>query len=190
MNCKNISSIDTKNFISVKIEIKYKYEFNIIITMNLNLNRRLKRLEDICATQPLEEYYNIQNTNDRKLKISYIRTSQHKISLGIYFEKSRFYDFLGLPQEVSRIIFEYAPTIIDIKVEIDFSNDYPFIQPNYSLIQIEHNHPNTPINLEEYYKYIIDNHNYQYSKYWSPAILIDRDILDFVRKVNHFEYLV
>jgi len=158
--------------------------------MMINLHRRLKRLEDICATQTLEEYYNIQNTNNCKLKISYIRTTPYTILLHIHFEKSRFYDFLNLPLEVSRIISEYAPTTISIRVGITFPNDYPFNQTVYSLINVDHSIPNIPMNLEEYYKYIVDNHNYQYSKYWSPAILIDRDILDFVRKVNHFEYLV
>jgi hypothetical protein len=97
---------------------------------------------------------------------------------------------MNLPKELSRIISEYLPTKITICIEILFPNNYPFIQPTYSLMNVEHNVPNLPINLKDYCEYIVDNHNAQYKHYWSPAIEIDKDILDFVRKINHFEYLV
>jgi hypothetical protein len=45
------------------------------------------------------------------------------------------------------------------------------------------------INLYEYYKYIVDSHNEIMKHSWSPAIKIDVDILYFILKINHFEYL-
>ena len=158
--------------------------------MNCNIrNKRVKRFEEICHTKLLEDYYGIKNTDTRKLKIKHLRTRPNKIYLDICFENARYYDFINLPQELSRIISEYVPTVINIRIEIAFPNDYPFRRPIYSLMNVEHNVSNSPVILEEYYKYIVDNHNAQYKHYWSPVIEIQKDILDFIRKINHFEYL-
>jgi len=154
------------------------------------MNIRTTRFEQICHTKMLEDYYGIQNTATRKLKINHVLTQPNKIILNICFENARYYDFINLPQEISRIISEYVPTVIKIRVEIAFPNNYPFKQSIYSFMNVEHNLSNSPVNLEEYYKYVVDNHNAQYRHYWSPAIEIDKDILDFVRKINHFDYLV
>jgi hypothetical protein len=46
------------------------------------------------------------------------------------------------------------------------------------------------MDLTEYYKEIIQKHNEQYQHYWSPATDIEQDILDFLRKINHFDVLL
>lgn len=154
-------------------------------------NRRVYRLDQLSHNNhSLENYYDIKNTHNHKLKITHIRSEINKLELHIYFENYRRYDFANLPEELSLIICEYIPTVIFIRVEICFPNDYPYKPPIYSMINIDHNVSNPPINLEDYYKYIIDNHNEQYKHYWTPVLLIEKDILDFIRKVNHFEYLL
>ena len=133
----------------------------------------------------LEEYYGISN----KIKLKHNRIG-NKIKLNIYFKKSNRYEFIELPREINNIISEYTPVFISINLEITFPIDYPMNNPIFSFVNIQNNLSNPPINLEEYYKYIITNHNEQYKKYWSPAISIPVHILDFIQKINHFEYLI
>ena len=146
-------------------------------------DRRLNKFEQ--NYHDLEDYYGISN-----FKLTHNRTG-NKIKLNIYyFKKSRHYEFIELPSEINNIISEYTPVFISINLEIIFPNDYPMRNPIFSFINIENNVSNSPINLEEYYKYIINNHNEQYKKYWSPAISIPVNILDFIQKINHFEYII
>ena len=173
--------------------------------MNINIERRIHRFEEeICHNNSLEDYYGIQNNNNNnnnnndndndnnntQLKIKYTRKETNKIELKIQIEKSQHYEFMNLPEEINSLISEYCTTIIHIQLELLFPDNYPFMQPNYSFVNVKHNISNPPINIEEYYKYIIDNHNNLYKRDWSPAIHISVDILEFIQKINHFEYLL
>jgi len=158
--------------------------------MNINIERRITSFEKFCHNNPLEQYYGIQNNNNTQLKIKHVRKEPNKIELNIQFEKYQHYDFIHLPEEINNLISEYCTTIIYIRLEIFFPDNYPFMQPNYSFVKVKHNISNPPINIEEYYKYIIDNHNKQYEINWSPAITIGVDILYFIQRINHFEYLL
>jgi hypothetical protein len=46
------------------------------------------------------------------------------------------------------------------------------------------------LDLFDYYQNIIYNHNLQYFNYWTPVTDIEKDIIDFIRKINHFEILI
>jgi hypothetical protein len=153
--------------------------------MNIGMLSRFNRFETIC-NQPLDKYFGLQHNYD-KFDILPTRTND-KIELLIRVEKKYYYDFGSLPTDMSRVISEYLSKFIYICVEITFPYDYPFKPPKYALLYTKHN-LNVPINLENYYKGIVINHNLQYKRDWSPAIEIVKDILDFIRKINHFEYL-
>jgi ubiquitin-protein ligase len=153
-------------------------------------NRRLNRFEEKFNIISLQDYYGLKNDNNNKFTINYNRTEKNNLKLDIYFEKARSYDFIDLPYEISNIISGLAATFIKIQLEIIFPENYPLCVPLLSFINIEHNISNSVINLELYYKYIIDNHNELYKKEWSPAIDISKMILDFIQKINHFEYLL
>jgi hypothetical protein len=111
--------------------------------------------------------------------------------LRIYFFKSEnIYNFNNLPIEIIREIQEYGKHFIDMEIDIYFPNKYPFIRPLWCLKNIIHNIKlEQPINIKNYYYNIINNHNNQNKKYWSPANEIEKDILGFIIKINHFEYL-
>ncbi len=147
---------------------------------------RFNRFETICK-QPLDQYFGLVH-NYNKFDILPSRTDINKLELLIQVEKKYYYDFVSLPSDISSVISEYLPQFIYICVEITFPHDYPFNPPNYKLLYTKHN-LNLPINVENYYKGIVINHNLQYKRDWSPAIEIVKDILDFISKINHFEYL-
>ena len=156
------------------------------------MNRRINRFEQICQNNSLEDYYGINNNDDTTLKIKHIRREMNRIELNISFKKHQYYDFKDLPREINIIISQYTTSFINIRLEIFFPEDYPFTPPNYSLVNVQHNISNSPINLDEYYEYIINKHNNEKfnSQNWSPAIEIAPDILEFIQKINHFEYIV
>ena len=149
---------------------------------------RFNRFETICK-EPLDQYFGLQHNYD-KFYIIPKKTDINKIELLIQVEKKCYYDFHSLPTDMSRVISDYLPHFIYICVEITFPSDYPFKPPKYKLLYTKHNLSNLYINLDNYYKGIVINHNLQYLRDWSPATDIIMDVLDFVRKINHFEYLL
>jgi hypothetical protein len=90
---------------------------------------------------------------------------------------------------INDIIATYATDIINIKIKINHYDDYPFKFPVWNLTTLLYN-IKYPLNLRDYYKYIIDNHNNRYKTDWSPAIGVEKDILEFISKINHFDYLI
>jgi hypothetical protein len=114
-----------------------------------------------------------------------------KITLNIqYYKNEKFYNFNNLPIEIIRQIQEYGDHFIDLEIDIYFPNQYPYRRPIWRLSNIKHNIKlEQPLSLKEYYNYIINNHNKKNKIYWSPATKIETDIVEFIQKINHFEYL-
>jgi hypothetical protein len=137
----------------------------------------------------IEKYFGINTINNSKLKISISKTT--KITLHIqYFKCENMYNFNNLPIEIIRQIQEYGNHFIDMEIDIYFPNQYPFIQPLWCLKNIKHNvKVQQLVDINEYYSNIINNHNKQNAASWSPATKIETDIVEFIRKINHFEYL-
>ena len=158
--------------------------------MNTTMNRRINDFQQLCQNHLLEDYYGIKNDNGKLTLHPVIVKETKKIELNINFEIFHYYDIIDLPEEISRVISEYLRKNINIRLEILFPNDYPFSKPFYSFINVDYKIPNPPVDIEEYYKYIINNHNEKYNREWSPAISITNDILDFIQKINHFEYIL
>jgi hypothetical protein len=95
-----------------------------------------------------------------------------------------------LPPEINGLIAEYLPSYITLNIRMDYTNTYPFDLPKWSLVSCDDRLASSLKNAEEYYKYIIDTHNSIYRSHnWSPAIDIDKDILQFMIRINHFEGL-
>lgn len=154
--------------------------------------RFLKRMVDLPPEVLLEKHFGIVNTNPNKQFSTYIQFLQpNELELNITYEKIYpFMDFEKLPPELSSVIHSYTTGRLSITASILYTSEYPFRPPIWSLIDVKHNTINTSLNLKDYYSYLIDNHNEQYSNDWSPAINYDIDILDFIQKINHFEYIV
>lgn len=96
------------------------------------------------------------------------------------------YEFASLPIELSNIIAEYNTYFVNLEIKITFPDSYPFCPPIWSLQEAKYN-VSIP---DDYYANIIENHNHHYEYDWSPAISIEKDILYFIQKINHFEYII
>jgi hypothetical protein len=94
-----------------------------------------------------------------------------------------------IPNEINEIIASYYNIdIIYLQIKIVLTPMYPFHPPEWLLLAVKNNFHHS-MNLHEYYQYIVDNHNQQYTHYWSPASDIEKDVVDFIRKINHFDLL-
>jgi|TARA_B110000093_G_scaffold88056_1_gene95327 hypothetical protein len=103
------------------------------------------------------------------------------------------YDFKHLPDEICDHIHNYLGEYIELTFQIKYSNtSFPFDPPIWGLYSITHNVNvlNGGLTIEDYYKYIVQNHNDQNERSWSPAISISADILTFITRVYPFEHIL
>ncbi len=95
-----------------------------------------------------------------------------------------------LPSEINDLIAEYLPSYITLELRMDYTPTYPFDNPRWSLLSVDDRLASSLKNAKEYYKYIINTHNTTYHQHnWSPATDIDKDILQFMIRINHFDSL-
>ena len=95
-----------------------------------------------------------------------------------------------LPPEINGLIAEYLPSYITLELRMYYTNTYPFDIPEWSLVYCDDRLASSLKNAKEYYRYIIHNHNSIYQNHnWSPATDIDKDILQFMIRINHFDSL-
>jgi hypothetical protein len=156
--------------------------------MNQVLERRCQRFTEINNTS-LKEYFGIIDTRQRKVNVDATHGNEGTIFTICFKEVNPMINIECLPLEIICEISSYLNCSLTIKTKITYPQDYPFDPPQWSLVCVQHN-MKSRLNLKEYYEYLIETHNNQYQLDWSPAIHINVDILDFVRKVNHFDYLI
>ena len=101
-------------------------------------------------------------------------------------------NYIGIPIEINSLIAQYIPTKYSIELifEIKYPTRHPYISPKWKLCNIIHNNFPTLVNLDDYYNYIVSEHN-KYNKLgWSITISIEKDVLRFISRINYFEYLL
>jgi ubiquitin-protein ligase len=130
------------------------------------------------------EYFGIDTLN-----INYSRTTTMSMQLDIRFVKKGEPFNFNLPIELIRLISSYSDHYVDISVKILFPKSYPFRPPVWLLKEVKHNIKHESLDIKKYYKHIVHNHNTEYGRYWYPSMSIEKNILMFIERVNHFEYL-
>lgn len=159
-----------------------------------NRGRRVNDFTNIINLHgSLEKYFGITNENGTEFKTKInIQTldgfNQFELNLDIIIiQNYKIYNLNNLPLDINSLIASYyTPNYIHLKIQITSPEDYPFNPPIWKIIDVKHS---LKMNLYEYYKYILDSHNEIMKDSWSPAIKIEVDILYFISKINHFEYL-
>jgi ubiquitin-protein ligase len=152
------------------------------------LERRFQRFEEINNIN-LKEYFGIIDTPQRIVNIDATHNNEAVICTVSFKEVNKMVNIECLPMDIIREISSYLNCYLTIKTKIVYPQDYPFDPPQWSLVCVRHN-IESRLNLKEYYEYLVETHNNQYSVDWSPAIHINVDILDFIRRLNNFDYLL
>ena len=143
----------------------------------------------------IQDYFDIKieqfNSSDYKLNFTINKVDEDILLNVLFIKKCTLFNFT-LPIELIRIINSYANDKIDITFKITIPCSYPFTPPYWMLIRVKHNFViEQSLSLEEHYKFIIKIHNFcNDKKIWSPATDIEKDILLFISRINHFEYLL
>jgi len=153
----------------------------------MSLNHAFQRFQKLLANGPLEKYYNL--SNHLKIKTCCSPEENNVIITIYYCSPEEFSKIKELPFEINCIIHSYLYNKIEIKILIIYPLEYPFCSPMWCLISTKHN-IKTTLNINRYYKYLIQKHNHKYKKYGSHAIGIDKDILEFIQQINHFECIL
>lgn len=152
------------------------------------LERRFQRFEEINNIN-LKEYFGIIDTPQRIVNINATHNNEAVICTVSFKEVNKMINIRCLPMDIICKISSYLNCYLTIKTKIVYPQDYPFDPPQWSLVCVRHN-IESRLNLKEYYEYLVETHNNQYSVDWSPAIHINVDILDFIRRLNNFDYLL
>jgi len=102
----------------------------------------------------------------------------------------KFY-FPNLPDDMNRLIYSYLHDYIVLEFLVDLRFDFPFSRPIWSFENAQHSyHSRLPISIDDYYKYIVANHNNKYAENiynWSACMGVRSDILLFICRINHFD---
>lgn len=152
------------------------------------IDKRFTRFLNDMKHLTIEEYFGIVNNNSHtKLKFN-IKKEENNIILNTNFIRSYNVDIIELPKEINDLISSYASEYVNINFNISHDTYYPFHSPVWSLLNISYN-IKPLLNVKSYYEYIIKTHNDRYEKDWSPAICMEKDILEFIQKINYFDYL-
>jgi len=85
------------------------------------------------------------------------------------------YVFPTLPTEISIHIAKYLYSKKEIVYRIDYPLDYPFKPPKWTLMTIL---------APPAYKLACIILNYQYDRHWSPAIRVEKDVLNMIGTIE------
>lgn len=167
------------------------------------LNRKLR----IEKSYNLSNYYNLPNKPEYNIKITHKLVNENnennentsKIIVNMEFSSIRFLEeaeniksiYIGLPMEINQIIAKFVPSNIffDYKIELDYPNSYPFNPPIWYLKDIKSNMFH--IFGQEYFHYLIEDHNEANKHSWAPSARLDKDVLSFYTRLNGtIEYIL
>ncbi len=158
--------------------------------MNLRIERFHKEFEGV----DMAKYFNLSSD----IRIYHTLNNQQdirepKIQLRIKYLRVDPCPRLLLPIELVSLIQSYLIDRIELLLEVTYPRNYPFLPPQWELVEVNHNlhgHIHTcwhgEMTLPYYYRDKVREHN-ESNRFWSPAISIPSDLLEFIRRVNHFE---
>ena len=90
--------------------------------------------------------------------------------------------------QVTIFSVEYGD-VFKLTCSINYPHSYPFVSPYWCIKECIIKEDFQSIYLKDYYYKIVNNHNNLYKKEWSVFITLEKDILIFLTRINHFEYI-
>lgn len=160
-------------------------------------NTRVTKFDREFKHVDLARYYQLKKGLYESIEIDK-EVVDSSIHLTVCYRKRPPRIHFDLPPELLGKIRSYLTYKIEVKLKIHYSLDYPFAPPIWFLQGVTHTIPNQ-VDLTDYYCYKVNRHNSQYVQYlvdgisntsWTPAIAIEKDILTFIQKINHFDEML
>lgn len=158
---------------------------------------RLDKFDREFKQVDLARYFQLKKTLYESIDIlkEVVDSSLH---LTVVYRKKTKCPVLDLPSEMLALIRSYLTYKIELKLKIVYSEGYPFAAPVWFMNGVTHTIPNQ-VDLTDYYCYKVRYHNSNYvnnyldgilTSSWTPAIAIEKDILTFIEKINHFDEML
>ena len=150
----------------------------------------VQRRIDSAITDKLQE--NIGIPKDFKKYTTNVSGKQDSNRIVVEVEfcyKHDGYYFENLPPEINNKINDYLDDTLKLSFVLNIPHDYPFNPPIWMLSNISTSISNLNL-LISYYSSKVVYHNETLLKNWSPAILIDKDILLFMTKILNFDDII
>jgi hypothetical protein len=161
--------------------------------MNIQ-HTRLVQFEEEFGNVDLSRFYQLPTSIkiDKEIK-------ENSMYLTIRYKNTPYCPCFQLPTDIVSYIRKYLTHRIEIKTKIVYSSNYPFVPPIWFIQSVKHTFQ---IDLLDYYIDKVHQHNTTYLTYmmnpfdvnslsllgdWSPAISVEKDILYFLQKINHFD---
>ena len=161
--------------------------------------RRWNRFQQLLNRNTIENYFGIIPKEKDTISFTMDKDPENMFcTLNVKYTTqntpTQLVDFKGLPHEICGLISEYTCNTIDLKFKITFSEMYPFSAPIWSLIEAKNDMTHLPKGfvLSEYYQELVDRHNSHYNIWgynWTPSITICTDVLLFIEKLHHFDFI-
>jgi hypothetical protein len=154
------------------------------------MTSRFQRFKNEFGEVDWGKYFNL----DPKITIKHT-IEENSIDFTIKYLRVDKCPRLLLPIELIRYVQSYLVEHIELYIRSVYTRDYPFVAPIWTLLDVRHTLGpllkswHGEMTLYHYYLNKINEHNQYYTIDWSPAISISNDLLDFIRRVNHFEDL-
>jgi hypothetical protein len=160
-------------------------------------NSRIVKFDREFKYVDLARFYQLKKGLYESIEIDK-KVVDSSIYLTIQYTKRKPCPVFNLPPEMMAKIRSYLTCKIELKLKILYSPDYPFSPPIWVMNGVKHTIPNQ-VDLTDYYCYKVSAHNNQYVQgfldgishsSWTPAIAIEKDILTFIQKINHFDEML
>jgi len=145
--------------------------------------KRIQRFIDEFSNVNMEDFYQLPNTKEQNIKISFDAETLQLIHVSIRYTKNYVCPMFNLPQELIEIIKGYLPDVIHMNLKATIPNDYPFKPHVWEMVSLK---SNLKINELKYFDIIRKQNCYNIGD-WSPSMSIDKDILALIEK--YYDYL-
>ena len=151
-----------------------------------------------CFLRFINKYKNPSNlgkqldiSNNYSIKTFIPNIENGIINLTVLYRKNQpIYYFPNLPLEINEYIHYFVNPTIHVQIQIKFDDNYPFTPTVYRIVGLK-NTINNGIDKEiyTYLKYKTKLYNEYIKTNWTPAILIEKNILDFFTTINNMDEL-
>jgi hypothetical protein len=164
------------------------------------LPRRFRDFTNLIANKSIVDYLGIISRKNEKISFAMEMFPDERYSIfSVDFvtqNAANFKPTFNLPDEMCDIINSYSSNFISLKFKIDYHYNYPFVEPEWSLISEQNDMTHLPKNftLKKYYQDIAERHNGQYRDIsrgynWTPSITVRTDMINFIMRILHFDII-
>ena len=157
------------------------------------ITESVRRFYNTVKKKSINEYFGINPYYNSNLKLNIeldnIKNDYTEVIFSFnYVYKYNFEGFAELPFEINEIIKSYLIDIVKTKIKVNYSLDYPFSCPSWSVLNCYSsiNDINRKNTIKTFFDISVKKHNNINKVSWLCYILPEKDILGFIIVCSNF----